>query len=133
METERFLDKPIAEVKIKTWHLLALLGGVGIVAWLIFRKKAEPDKGTQSSPAGGGTAGFESFAALGEQIEPLYDGNPLVDKVRAYAQKGWTVFKVPTGQENVMSNRERFPVHVVYAAPPGVSIPARAIRVPIKA
>ena len=131
MDLDGDFDEPIAEIKIKPWHILALLGIGGIAAYFLLRKKDEPEQAPPPSPKTG-ASGLSEFAALGEQTEPLYDGNPLVDKARVFAQKGWTVFKIPTGQENVMQNRERFPVHIIYAAPPGRPIPAKAIRVQIK-
>jgi len=130
VDLDGFLNEPLTEVQfqVKPWHLLVLLGVVGaIAAYFIFRKKPEPQK--PSPGAAPGASGLGDFTALGEQTEPLYDGNPLVDKARAYSQQGWTVFKVPTGQENVMSNRERFPVHIVYAAPPGRAVPEQGIPV----
>lgn len=128
MDLKGFIDEPLTEVhfQVRPWHILVALGAGGIVAWLLLRKKPEAPQEPVKAP---GASGLDGYTALGEQIEPLYDGNPIVDRARGFVRKGWTVFKVPTGHENVMPNRERFPVHIVYAAPPGRPLPERAIPV----
>jgi hypothetical protein len=140
-EEPGFLNRPI-EVSVKPWQVLAALGAGGFILYLILKKKDEPIDAAapaqpalpvqpasppQSKPAG--ATGTSGFVLLGEQDEPLYEGHPLVGSAREYTQNGWTVFKVPTGHENVMKNRQRFDVQAVYAAPPGHRIPRRAERV----
>lgn len=133
-DIEGFLDEPIAEVKIKPWHILAILGVGGIAAYFLLRKKDAPaptPAPALPAPAAKptGTSGLGDCVALGQQEEPLYEGAPLVNEARQYVEQGWTVFKMPTGQQNVMNNRERFDIQKVYAAPPGRRIPSRAERV----
>lgn len=132
-DIEGFLDEPIMEVKIKPWHILALLGIGGLAAYFIFRKKDAPAPAALPTPAPAtkpaGASGLGDCVALGQQEEPLYEGAPLVDEARQYVEQGWTVFRIPTGQQNVMNNRERFDIQKVYAAPPGRRIPPRAERV----
>lgn len=135
-DREGFLNRPVME--LKAWHILAGLGGVGLLLYLITKKETPtptqqmpqlPPQAPPTPAAPQGTQGLGGYACLGEQTEPLYDGHPMVDEVRRYAQKGWTVFKVPTGHQNVMRNRERFDVHEVYAAPPGQPVPRGAEKV----
>lgn len=132
MKVDGFLDEPVAEVSIKPWHIIALLGVGGLAAYFLLRKKevpvaTPPAPKNEASPAT--TSGLGDFADLGEQVEPLYDGHPIVDTARGYADEGWTVFKMPTGHENVMNNRERFQIHKIFAAPPGRRLPSKAIKV----
>jgi hypothetical protein len=131
-DIESFLDEPVAEVKIKPWHILAILGVGGVAAYFLLRK-SEPAAPALPAPKPAakptGTSGLGDFAALGEQTEPLYEGAALVDKAREYVGQGWTVFKLPTGQQNVMNNRERFDIQKVYAAPPGRRLPPHAERI----
>jgi hypothetical protein len=135
-DRESFLNRPVME--LKAWHILAALGAGGLLLYLITKKETAAPAAPQAPQipqtppppaAAPGTHGLGGYASLGEQTEPLYDGHPMVDEVRRYAQKGWTVFKVPTGHQNVMRNRERFDVHDVYAAPPGHPIPQGAEKV----
>ena len=134
MDVEGFLDEPVAEVKIKPWHILALLGVGGIVAYFIFRDKLAPHK-EKPAPAPAAppatTSGLSGYASLGDQNEPVFEGDTLLTEVRKYSDQGWTVFKIPTGEENVMKNRERFEVHKVFAAPPGRPIPKNAERISV--
>lgn len=141
MDGDGFLNETLAEVKIKPWHILALLGVGGLVAYLLFKKKddsaapaASPAPSPQMKPeeatAGlGGTRRGGGYVALGEQDEPLYDGHPIVEAAQKYSRQGWSVFKMPTGYENVMKNRQRFPVNKIFAAPPGRPIPEGAERI----
>lgn len=139
-DDDGFLSRP---VELKAWHILTALGVGGLVLYIALSKKEEPKPAPASAgpppqppqqlpPTGtNGMNGLASmgYAHLGEQTEPLYDGHPMVDDVRQYVQKGWTVFKIPTGHENVMRNRERFEVNQIYAAPPGAPIPRGAEKV----
>jgi hypothetical protein len=134
-DREGFLNRPVME--LRAWHILAALGAGGLLLYLITKKETSapgpqvPQIPPSAPPpaASPGTQGFAGYASLGEQTEPLYDGHPMVDEVRRYAQKGWTVFKVPNGQQNVMRNRERFDVYEVYAAPPGQPVPRGSEKV----
>jgi hypothetical protein len=139
-DSEGLLSRPI-EVSIKPWQILAALGAGSFILYLLLKKKDEPaptptpaQQAKPSQPAAPqakppGEAGTSGYVLLGEQDEPLYEGHPLVGNAREYAKSGWTVFKVPTGNENVMRNRQRFDVQAIYAAPPGRRIPRRAERV----
>ena len=128
------LDEPIAEVdvkfEIKPWHVILGVGGLGLIVWFFFlRKKGEgPAELILTPEEGPKAAKTEDCLKIGTQDKPLYKGDPLIEEIKKYQQKKWTVVRVPTGRKNVLSNRQEFAESVLWGCPPGQVPPGMRLR-----